>query len=689
MAKKSRSNAAATVPISIPDGASRLAVQYVPYASIHPDPAQPRKDADDELRASIGQQGILQPITVRHVPGEPRQYFLVDGERRWRGAAGVLAEVPVIIRDDQDERAHRLVTQLVANTGKPLTPVEEARAYREILDGDETLTLEALATQLGRPRSSIGERLQLLALGPWLPLIEHGDVTISMAVQVLLPLRGVPESGHQAVIDALAKTFKFREIDPFEDPPFATTDDFDVQVRAHYKPFMYPLTKTKDGKTQPEFNTAGHDRECNCGGIKFALDWAGERKCCGNPEWWKPKLAAAKKAARADAATANKKPASSATSHGQRPLYLPEGAKEKTTTYASDIPKGYTAITDEQGHWRTKPRFIGDSDEGYLDPTAVEFAPASLMLLKCNYGGQYPVVATNDQAALKEARTRFQERLAPRLAKIRAAALDRIRDKSLPCQITGAGAGRLIAWLAADDAGTAIEILNLGDLLGFNPPQNTNPHGGQKKIAAWLAGLSGAQAAQLLTALTVQADPKEPGLTNRLHDARSALATELAKAALPWRTKPKAVKAAKQMAAAKATKPAKRGKGKIVVNAPQIPSPALAKIVGPGPLTTSEATIKVWKYVKEQALLDGSGRGAVILADKKLKPLFAGQASVSRTGLDALIRGALAPAAPAAPEAPAVRDTDTIDMFEGAETEDEASSEWDDDDEEELANVEG
>ena len=114
--------------IAIPEAARRLDIVYIPRALIHPDPDQPRVDADDELRAKIAREGVLQPLTLRPHPTIISEFMIVDGERRWRGSEGVQDELPAIVRQDKEDPTERLITQLIANSGKPLTPMEEARA---------------------------------------------------------------------------------------------------------------------------------------------------------------------------------------------------------------------------------------------------------------------------------------------------------------------------------------------------------------------------------------------------------------------------------------------------------------------------------------------------------------------------------------------------------------------------------
>lgn len=129
---------------------------------IAPDPAQPRLDADDDLKESIRANGVLQAILVRrHPDGTTAQWMIVDGERRWRGAkAAGLETIPVRVRSDADDEARRLILQSVANTGKPLTAIEEAKAWKRVqqLTG---MNIAQLTRELGRSKSTVSDRLAL------------------------------------------------------------------------------------------------------------------------------------------------------------------------------------------------------------------------------------------------------------------------------------------------------------------------------------------------------------------------------------------------------------------------------------------------------------------------------------------------------------------------------------------------
>jgi ParB family transcriptional regulator, chromosome partitioning protein len=142
-------------------------VLNLPLGAIRPNPAQPRQRFDEaglhELALSLREHGVLQPVLVR--PLGDGAYELVAGERRWQAAqrAG-LATVPALVLDASPRRALELA--LVENVQRAdLTPLEEAEAYRGLMDA-LGLTQERLAARLGISRVSVTNRLRLLALTP-------------------------------------------------------------------------------------------------------------------------------------------------------------------------------------------------------------------------------------------------------------------------------------------------------------------------------------------------------------------------------------------------------------------------------------------------------------------------------------------------------------------------------------------
>jgi len=161
----------------------------VPVGEIFPNPSQPRRRFDEaglqELAASISEQGVLQPLLVKRVPGG---YELVAGERRLRAArmAG-LDRIPVLCRRVEDEQ--RLELALIENIQREnLNPVEEAQAYRD-LQALNSYTQEEIARKVGKDRTTVANSLRLLSLPGFVRSeLVAGRVSAGHA-RALLPLK--------------------------------------------------------------------------------------------------------------------------------------------------------------------------------------------------------------------------------------------------------------------------------------------------------------------------------------------------------------------------------------------------------------------------------------------------------------------------------------------------------------------
>ncbi|AHF60657.1 hypothetical protein P344_01255 [Spiroplasma mirum ATCC 29335] len=131
---------------------------------ILPNPHQPRKvfkeEELQELSTSIKKHGVIQPVIVKKTTNG---YYLVAGERRTRAAklAG-LTTVPAIVVDFDDQQMKEVA--LVENIQRvDLNAIEEANAYKELLDLLD-ITQEELATRIGKSRSHIANTMRLLNL---------------------------------------------------------------------------------------------------------------------------------------------------------------------------------------------------------------------------------------------------------------------------------------------------------------------------------------------------------------------------------------------------------------------------------------------------------------------------------------------------------------------------------------------
>lgn len=492
--------------IEIPDGARKLRVQYVPREYVHPDPAQPRVEADAELRASIAATGILQPITVRPHPTLSGAWMIVDGERRWRASEGVQDEIPVIPRRDQEDEYDRLRTQLVANTGKPLTPVEEARSFARMLEM-RRCSIEQLAKDLGRPRSTVSERLALLELGPWVKPIADGVVPVSYAVRALLPLRNAPDSVHAAAVEAVLP--QMERVTEYA--------QFLRLVREAYKPAAYPLVASKASwEPQPIFNTKKHDAECGCGAPAYAFGYNAEetRRACLNPDWWKPldkKGRAAKE--KAEKAKQNAPVEETVPVH----VALPAGAEIVRAPSAWQDPDGIVVLTSIHGDWRA-PGGYGD-DRAY-DPADVVIEEAQLVGVRTFSG---VAVGTRDLAAVEAARDRWAARWVARLEELRGQFRSAVATSEM--RIAGQGIAGLLLFLLqrTDDAGLFHKVASdLG--IALPPDDDVEPQEDYGDFAAYFRQLPPRDLELLGRALAWASDPRNE-LPSRavLREERDAL----------------------------------------------------------------------------------------------------------------------------------------------------------------------
>jgi ParB family chromosome partitioning protein len=218
-------NPAESVALAQVDGA-RFA--ELPVKSISPNARQPRRQFDEEaleeLAASIGIVGLLQPVVVRETG--PERYELIMGERRWRASqvAG-LESIPAIVRETNDNDMLR--DALMENLHRQqLNALEEAAAYQQLLD-DFGATHEQLATRIGRSRPHISNTLRLLNLPPAVQRRVAAGVLSAGHARALLSLDNVEAQehlAHRVVAEGLSvrtveEIIATREAEPKESAP--------------------------------------------------------------------------------------------------------------------------------------------------------------------------------------------------------------------------------------------------------------------------------------------------------------------------------------------------------------------------------------------------------------------------------------------------------------------------------------
>ncbi len=140
-------------------------ILMVPISQIAANPNQPRKVFDkdmlEELKNSIKEFGVIQPINVRKIDKD--KYELVAGERRLRAAKlANLEKIPAIIIEVNDKDS--AVLALIENLQREnLNYFEEAEGYYNLM-AEYNLIQEDIARQVGKSQSTIANKLRLLKL---------------------------------------------------------------------------------------------------------------------------------------------------------------------------------------------------------------------------------------------------------------------------------------------------------------------------------------------------------------------------------------------------------------------------------------------------------------------------------------------------------------------------------------------
>jgi ParB family chromosome partitioning protein len=160
----------------------------VPLTQIIPNRNQPRQEFNPELMkeltASIKENGILQPLTVREL--EDGNFELIAGERRLRAAKDAgLETVPVYILS-VDADVEMMEYALVENIQRvDLKPLEKAEGYA-ILSGKYDLSQNDIARRVGKSRPAIANALRLLKLPPEIKSsLNSGKISTGHALAIL------------------------------------------------------------------------------------------------------------------------------------------------------------------------------------------------------------------------------------------------------------------------------------------------------------------------------------------------------------------------------------------------------------------------------------------------------------------------------------------------------------------------
>jgi ParB family transcriptional regulator, chromosome partitioning protein len=155
----------------------------LPIGRLRPGRMQPRTTFEglEALVESVAEFGLLQPILVRPIAGQPDSYEIVAGERRWRAAQKArLHDVPVVVRSMGDQDALQL--GLIENLQRAdLTAIDEALAYRRLVQ-DFAQSHDAIAKTVGKSRPHVANTVRLLELpGAVQEMVRKGQLSAGQA----------------------------------------------------------------------------------------------------------------------------------------------------------------------------------------------------------------------------------------------------------------------------------------------------------------------------------------------------------------------------------------------------------------------------------------------------------------------------------------------------------------------------
>jgi ParB family chromosome partitioning protein len=138
---------------------------FINLDQLDPNPFQPRHNFDGEtmedLCRSIEQHGVIEPIIVRR---KEDRYEIISGERRWRACQKLgLEEIPCVLKTVSDAEAFKLaLTENIQRNN--LTPLEEAEAFRRLLDMKIARNQSEIGEILGIRQQRVSDKLRLLEL---------------------------------------------------------------------------------------------------------------------------------------------------------------------------------------------------------------------------------------------------------------------------------------------------------------------------------------------------------------------------------------------------------------------------------------------------------------------------------------------------------------------------------------------
>lgn len=174
-----------------------------------------------ELAKSIKANGVLNPIRVKRIPpvtvnGAAVCFELIDGDRRLTAVEQLLKEghefpegIPAVVVDKNQEDITSLVQMFEANTGKAFLPIEEAAAYKRLVDAG--LSVTEVAKRIGKDATHIREMMSLLDADKSVQdAVQSGTIGKTVAKRIANEVKGDKKKQAElvAAAEAAAKSGK-------------------------------------------------------------------------------------------------------------------------------------------------------------------------------------------------------------------------------------------------------------------------------------------------------------------------------------------------------------------------------------------------------------------------------------------------------------------------------------------------
>ncbi|WP_026691784.1 ParB/RepB/Spo0J family partition protein [Alteribacter aurantiacus] len=220
-----------------PDDEKQHKVDEVKISELRPNPYQPRKKFSDqaieELRMSISEHGVVQPIIVRK---SIKGYEIVVGERRYRAAkAANLETIPAVVRELTEDEMMEIA--LIENIQREdLNALEEAKAYQKLMEHLQ-MTQEDLAKKLGKSRPHIANHLRLLQLPETAQqLLADGQLSMGHG-RALLGLKNKDDIA-PTIQKVIKETFSVRQLEEYVQKMNDTVSRETTQKKKAVSPFV-------------------------------------------------------------------------------------------------------------------------------------------------------------------------------------------------------------------------------------------------------------------------------------------------------------------------------------------------------------------------------------------------------------------------------------------------------------------